>query len=132
MKTKHIFITGAVLGFSAVGIGAFGAHALEAFLLENNRLETFNTAVRYQFYHTLAIFIIGLLNQNENHKKSLRLAALFMTLGVLFFSGSLYILCLTNSNFWGLVTPFGGVFMLIGWGMLFYFGIKKASTSTGY
>lgn len=114
---KIILIIAAVLGAISVGIGAFGAHGLKATLLANERLDTFETAVKYQFYHTLAIFMIGLL-MYRIPGNLLPYAAFAMVLGILFFSGSLYILSLTNTGAWGAVTPFGGLLMIIGWTLL--------------
>jgi uncharacterized membrane protein YgdD (TMEM256/DUF423 family) len=114
---KTILLIAALLGALSVGIGAFGAHGLKAILLANDRLDTFETAVKYQFYHTLAIFLIGLL-MNRVSDSLLPYAAFAMLLGILFFSGSLYILSLTNTGAWGAVTPIGGLFMIIGWTLL--------------
>ena len=114
---KLILLTAAVLGGLSVGIGAFGAHALRAILEASGRIETFETAVRYQFYHTLALLAIGLLMYHIPDKK-LGYAALAMMGGILIFSGSLYILCLTGARWWGAVTPFGGVLLIVGWVLL--------------
>jgi len=114
---KVILIIAAVLGAISVGIGAFGAHGLKATLLANERLDTFETAVKYQFYHTLAIFIIGLLMYRISDDL-LPYAALAMLIGIMFFSGSLYILSITNTGVWGAVTPVGGLFLIIGWVLL--------------
>ena len=118
-------MAGAVLGLLGVALGAFGAHALKPFLLESGRLDTFETAVKYQFYHALALMIISVLMLVKNHR-ILKIAASLMLAGVTIFSGSLYILCLTNVGAWGAVTPIGGVLMIAGWGSLIYYGIKKA------
>ncbi len=126
MRTRQIFIIAAAFGFLAVALGAFGAHAFKSYLITYGRLDTFEVAVRYQFYHAIALFVVGLLNQNENHKKSLQYSALSMSIGIVLFSGSLYMLCLTSSRIWAIATPVGGLFFLIGWGLLFLFAIKKA------
>ena len=114
---KTILIIAAVLGAVSVGIGAFGAHGLKGILLINERLDTFETAVKYQFYHTLAIFLIGLLMYRIS-SDLLNYAAFSMMAGIILFSGSLYILSLTNTGAWGAVTPIGGLFMIIGWVLL--------------
>jgi uncharacterized membrane protein YgdD (TMEM256/DUF423 family) len=114
---KTILIIAAILGAVSVGIGAFGAHGLKATLLVNERLDTFETAVKYQFYHTLAIFLIGLLMYRIS-SDLLNYAAFSMLAGIIIFSGSLYILSLTNTGAWGAITPIGGLLMIIGWILL--------------
>ncbi|MDQ4139281.1 MAG: DUF423 domain-containing protein [Bacteroidota bacterium] len=99
-------------------IGAFGAHSLRSTLEAAQRLETFETAVRYQMYHTLAIFLIGLL-QIHFPVKQLRTASLLLLLGILVFSGSLYVLCLSGITVLGAITPFGGILFIAGWLYLF-------------
>lgn len=102
------------LGAISVLIGAFGAHGLEEILSNNGRIETFETAVRYQFYHAIALLIVGLL-MRFNESKYLIWAVRFFLLGILVFSGSLYILSLTNYTLLGAVTPLGGLFFILGW-----------------
>jgi len=111
---RKLIIAGAVLGALSVGIGAFGAHALKPVLIENNRLETFELAVRYQFYHTMAILILAALAEKLDQSKSGWAGVLF-TSGIIIFSGSLYILSLTGKTIWGAVTPFGGACLISGW-----------------
>tara|TARA_B110000977_G_scaffold146736_1_gene186047 strand:- start:56 stop:433 length:378 start_codon:yes stop_codon:yes gene_type:complete len=104
----------AFFGFLSVLIGAFGAHGLEGVLIENQRLETFKTAVNYQFYHTLALLLVGVLMMSNPSKYLIRSAKMFVY-GILFFSGSLYLLSLTNYTLIGVVTPIGGLFFIFGW-----------------
>mgnify|MGYP006082513905 FL=1 len=104
----------ALFGFLSVLIGAFGAHSLEDVLIENQRLETYKTAVNYQFYHTLALLLVGVLMMSNPSKYLIRSAKMFVY-GILFFSGSLYLLSLTNYTFIGVVTPIGGLFFIFGW-----------------
>ena len=121
---KFVLLTAAGLGALSVMIGAFGAHALRATLEASGRLETFETAVKYQFYHTLALLAIGLL-MYQIPDKWLYYAALAMIGGILIFSGSLYILCLTGVRWLGAITPIGGVLMIAGWVMLFLAVYRK-------
>ncbi|CAN5579323.1 DUF423 domain-containing protein [soil metagenome] len=114
---KLIFITASVLGALSVMIGAFGAHALRETLQVTGRTETFETAVKYQFYHTLALLFIGLL-MYRIESRLLEYAAYSLIAGILIFSGSLYILSLTGVTKWGAVTPIGGLFFIIGWILL--------------
>ena len=117
MTQKIVLLTAAVLGGLSVGIGAFGAHALRATLEAVGRLETFETAVKYQFYHTLALLAIGILMYHIPDKR-LGYAAIAMLVGIIIFSGSLYVLCLTGVRWLGAVTPIGGVVLIVGWVLL--------------
>jgi uncharacterized membrane protein YgdD (TMEM256/DUF423 family) len=121
MNSKQLLLTGAVLGFLSVALGAFGAHALKATLTTNNRLDTFETAVRYQFFHAIAFLFAGLYFQQGWAGGYAWLA------GVVLFSGSLYVLSITNSTALPVVlaTPLGGLCFLTGWAMLIYSIIKK-------
>ena len=114
---KFFLFTGSVLGAISVMIGAFGAHALKATLEAQNRLDTFETAVKYQFYHTLAILAVGLLLRHAEGKM-LEYAGYSFMVGILIFSGSLYILCTTGITKWGAVTPIGGLAFILGWILL--------------
>ena len=116
---KIILLTASVFGALSVMIGAFGAHALRSSLEAQGRLDTFETAVKYQFYHTLALLAIGLLLYKLNDKL-LGYAGYSMIGGVVIFSGSLYVLCLTGMRWLGAVTPIGGLLMIVGWALLFW------------
>ena len=122
---KYITI-GAFFGMLAVIIGAFGAHGLEN-MLSTNALERYHTGVEYQFYHVGALLIIGILfNQdNKRHSRLLKFAGIAFTLGIILFSGSLYLYALTGIAKLGMITPFGGLAFIIGWFLLFLIGIKK-------
>ncbi|MTI32713.1 DUF423 domain-containing protein [Xanthovirga aplysinae] len=111
---KLTLIIGALAGGLAVMIGAFGAHALKASLEASGKLEVFETGVKYQFYHSLALLLIGLLMFHLEHKW-LTYASYSMMGGILIFSGSLYILCLSGIGKWGAVTPIGGLLLIMGW-----------------
>lgn len=116
---KIILLTASAFGALSVMIGAFGAHALRATLEAQGRLETFETAVKYQFYHTLALLAIGLLMYKISDKL-LGYAGYSMIGGVIIFSGSLYILCLSGIRWLGAITPIGGVLIIVGWALLFW------------
>ncbi|MCU0391273.1 MAG: DUF423 domain-containing protein [Thermoflexibacter sp.] len=119
------FVTiGAILAMFGVMIGAFGAHALKPILEANQRMETFETAVKYHFYHALALLFIGLLGHYQP-VKLLQYAGYCLLVGVIIFSGSLYILCLTGINTWGAITPIGGVSMIAGWLLLAIASLKR-------
>ncbi len=119
---KKTLSIASISGLLCVILGAFGAHGLKP-LLTTKMLATFETAVRYQFYHTLALILIVVLYKFSNSKK-LVLASYFFIAGILLFSGSLYVLALTsiNLNTWtwlGPITPLGGICFIIGWWFLF-------------
>jgi uncharacterized membrane protein YgdD (TMEM256/DUF423 family) len=117
MNRITTLVCACVVGGLAVVIGAFGAHALKAFLTSTGRADTFELAVRYQFYHALALLGTGIL-MAQFQSRLLSFSALFFTLGILFFSGSLYVLCFTGLTMLGAVTPIGGVFFIAGWVLL--------------
>lgn len=107
----------AIFGGLAVAIGAFGAHALKDILLANNRVDTFELASRYHFYHTFALFLVAICMQLFP-QKNLNPAYYNLLAGTIIFSGSLYALALTNVGKLGAITPIGGIFLLVGWGLL--------------
>lgn len=111
---KLFLILGSTLGAFAVAIGAFGAHALQQILKNNNRLDTFETGVKYQFYHALALILLGILMHKFDHRMFTYSGFGFFA-GILIFSGSLYILSLTGITKWGAITPIGGVALIFGW-----------------
>ena len=123
MNQRTTLTTGGILAALAVAIGAFGAHGLKEILMENQRTETFELAVKYQFYHSFALLVTGLL-MNFYSDKKLRLAGIFFIAGIVLFSGSLYVLSLTGITKLGAVTPFGGVGFIVGW-VLMVLGITK-------
>lgn len=107
----------ALSGFLTVALGAFGAHALAASLTPKMQA-TYQTAVEYQGLHTLAAFAIALLSLHYPANRWLPRAGWLMLLGVLLFSGSLYLLVLTGTRTVALITPFGGLTLLLGWALL--------------
>ncbi|SMD44141.1 Uncharacterized membrane protein YgdD, TMEM256/DUF423 family [Aquiflexum balticum DSM 16537] len=124
IKLNTIQIAG-ILGGLAVAIGAFGAHGLEAILESNARTETFETAVKYHFYHALAILAVGIWQRSEPVVKRLNTVVWMFFIGILIFSGSLYVLSLTGISWLGAITPIGGVAFILGWGLL-AFSVKKS------
>lgn len=118
-------LIGAALGGSGIAIGAFGAHALKNILASSGRLDVYETAVKYQFYHAFALLILGLL-MYRIQSPLLNYAGIAFTVGTIIFSGSLYTLCLSGVGKWGAVTPFGGIILIIGWCLLFA-GIARSA-----
>jgi uncharacterized membrane protein YgdD (TMEM256/DUF423 family) len=116
---KLFLQAGAILGLLGVAFGAFGAHALEKMLEASGSTATFETAVKYQFYHALVLILIGLLFK-EIPTKVMTYSGYCMLVGVLIFSGSLYTICFTGIKMFGAVAPIGGTLLIAGWGLLFY------------
>ncbi len=112
----RIFVTlGASLGFLAVATGAFGAHALSDYFANFPDLKpTYQTAVTYHFYHALAILAVAWATTRWPSRLIIW-AGYLLAIGVLVFSGSLYLLVLTNTRWLGAITPIGGVAFLAGW-----------------
>jgi uncharacterized membrane protein YgdD (TMEM256/DUF423 family) len=104
--------TAAVLAFLAVALGAFGAHALEEFLENTGRVETWQTAVFYHLTHSLALFWVAGQRTRDVVPQWAFVA------GIVIFGGSLYVLCLTGITVFGAITPIGGLSLLAGWGWL--------------
>jgi uncharacterized membrane protein YgdD (TMEM256/DUF423 family) len=118
MSQRRTLMTGVVMAGLAVAIGAFGAHALRPILEENARTETFELAVRYQFYHAFAILFSGVLMLNFP-SRYLNRAAVCFAAGIFIFSGSLYALSISGITILGAITPVGGLLFIAGWLFLF-------------
>lgn len=116
-------LVGAAYGFLGVAFGAFGAHALKA-RLAPEMLAVWKTAVEYQLYHALALLLVGLI---ATQKPSIAItnSAICFALGVLVFSGSLYVLALSGVRWLGAITPIGGLLFLAGWALLFWAALKR-------
>jgi uncharacterized membrane protein YgdD (TMEM256/DUF423 family) len=113
---KLTLVTGALAGAIGVGLGAFGAHALRDLLVQNNRLDTFQTATHYLQIHALALVLVGILMRGAGAELGLlQVSALGFTLGLFAFSGSLYVLALANLRFMGAIAPLGGLAFIVGW-----------------
>lgn len=113
---RFLIIAGAVAAGLAVVLGAFGAHALEG-RVTPERLETFETGVRYQMYHSLALLFVGWAAAQHLGDLAVWAGYLFI-FGIIVFSGSLYLLVLTDTGWLGAITPFGGAAFIAGWGLL--------------
>lgn len=113
----HILSIASILGVFSIALGALGAHLLEDYLISIERLDTFETAVKYQFYHVFFLMFLG-FNYDRLNQRIVKYAFYAVCAGLLLFSGSLYLLCLTNNIFFGLVTPFGGVSFICAWLLL--------------
>ena len=137
---------GAVFGGLAVGLGAFAAHSLDRHFadkyagLERNVagervplarkfLNDFKTGAEYQMYHSLALVAVGLLAERRN-SRCIAVAGWAFVVGIILFSGSLYVLTLTGITKWGMVTPLGGVAFLVGWTALAIASVTSKAIET--
>lgn len=111
----------AAMGFLAVALGAFGAHGLKQTLEQNHSVETWKTAALYHLVHAVMIFVLAI------HKPLLRGPWLSFLIGIVIFSGSLYVLAVTNLNWLGRITPLGGVSLLTGWAWLMLSARRSAA-----
>jgi uncharacterized membrane protein YgdD (TMEM256/DUF423 family) len=134
MNQKNTLTIIGVLGAIAVILGAFGAHSLKN-LLSESQLATFETGVRYHYYHTFAIFGVFLLQQNRPIKRFKLITTLFL-IGIILFSGSIYLLAckdilgIENLKFLGPITPIGGTFFIAAWILLAIEGRKTSQPIT--
>lgn len=109
MKDVFWIRCAAIFGFLAVALGAFGAHMLKPTLTANDTEAIWNTAVQYHFFHTVPLLFLGLC------PRSMRVSGFCFALGIVIFSGSLYLLALTGIRWLGAITPIGGLLFLAGW-----------------
>jgi uncharacterized membrane protein YgdD (TMEM256/DUF423 family) len=120
---KLFIILGAINAFLAVALGAFGAHGLEG-KLEPKYLETWKTGVTYQMFHATGLLIIAVLLGKLPANSLLSWSGWLMFIGILLFSGSLYVLSVTKISILGAVTPLGGVAFLAAWILLIVAAVK--------
>lgn len=123
MKNKNLILT-SILGALTVILGAFGSHVLKE-KLGVDGLDTFETAVKYQMYHVIVLLVVNSMSQLSI--KSKNNISLFFFLGILFFSGSLYLITIFGvnpKNIW-FVTPLGGLLFILGWFRLLYSFFKR-------
>jgi uncharacterized membrane protein YgdD (TMEM256/DUF423 family) len=126
---RIIFLWAALFGILAVVTGAFGTHTLKAQLSDDD-LTAFKTGVEYHFYHTIAMFIAGLLYKHY-HDTLFSLAAICFATGIIFFSGSLYALEISKISapepirWLGAITPFGGIAFIAGWVLIGVYFLKN-------
>tara|TARA_X000001036_G_scaffold10012_1_gene8871 strand:- start:297 stop:665 length:369 start_codon:yes stop_codon:yes gene_type:complete len=117
---KSLLVIGSVFAALSVLMGAFGAHGLKN-RLSIEDLAIFETAVRYQMYHALGLLLMGLASFYLT-EKLVSTPAYFLILGIIVFSGSLFLLVFTNLRWFGAITPIGGLCLIIGW-LLFAYNI---------
>ena len=117
-------VLGAIFGFFGVALGAFGAHGLQG-RLTPGELATFETAVRYQMYHALALLLVAAFLSRGGPAGGSSLAGWGFSAGIVLFSGSLYLMLLTGQRWLGAVTPLGGLAFLVGWAALAWGFLKS-------
>jgi uncharacterized membrane protein YgdD (TMEM256/DUF423 family) len=115
-------LLGSILAFSAVLLGAFGAHALKETLSAYDSIQTWETAVRYQMWHAIALILLSMISLTQPTPKMIGPC---FAIGTLLFSGSLYGLALDGPKWLGPVTPLGGLALMIGWLLLAYSCFKN-------
>ena len=122
--TNPLITMAAVNGLLAVMLGAFMSHSLEE-TITSELLTVFQTGVSYHMYHSLAALAAGILSHIFPTARLLKFSAYFFLLGIVCFSGSLYLLALTELPMIGMITPVGGIFLIFGWVALCIFGTRK-------
>ena len=123
MKSLFLFL-GAISALVGVGMGAFGAHGLKA-VLSPEMLAVYQTGVTYQMWHALGLIGIAIFRQQEPESRLLGWAGSLMFIGIILFSGSLYLLALLNLKWLGMITPVGGFGFITAWALLAVFAAKK-------
>jgi uncharacterized membrane protein YgdD (TMEM256/DUF423 family) len=126
MNSSTVSRLAALFGATGVGLGAFGAHGLATRLTALGHVATWETAARYHLLHAVVLLAVGLWQQQRPNRPDLSRAAWCFSLGILFFSGSLYVLSLTGARWLGPITPTGGVLLIAGWLLL----ARAAGTSS--
>ncbi len=116
---RLFFAAASLLGALAVGLGAFGAHAMRGRVAEN-LLANYETGVKYHFYHALALIIVVVAIERWPTSSLPTVAGWAFIIGILIFSGSLYTMAFTGYTWLGAITPIGGVALIIGWLCLFW------------
>lgn len=129
MDARRSLIAASVAGFTGVALGAFGSHALKG-QLAPSLLNAWHTGVQYQFIHCLAILLVAALLSLRPQLPGLRLAALSFAVGILLFSGSLYLMAVTGISKFGIITPLGGISFMLGWLALLFASFKWPQVNT--
>ena len=123
---RLFLLSSALAAFLAVALGAFAAHGLRG-RLDEHFMEVFQTGVRYHFFHALGLVLIAILAKQYPDSTTLCWAGWLMVAGMLVFSGSLYLLCLSGQSWLGMVTPLGGLAFLAAWLLLAVFAYRDAA-----
>lgn len=121
MNNKLLIIISGIMGFTAVALGAFGAHGLKS-ILNEQLLETYKTGVLYHLIHSVVLLAIALAGKEKFIK-----SFWFFFAGIILFSFSLYVYSISQITMFAMITPIGGVSLLIGWLFIIIEGIKKGN-----
>jgi len=127
MNSVFLFLS-AICGLTGVAMGAFGAHGLKA-VLTADMLAVYKTAVDYQMWHALGLGLIAVFRRQSPQSCYLKWAGWSMFVGILLFSGSLYLLAISNLKWLGMITPIGGLSFLIAWLFVLVFAYKTVPDS---
>jgi uncharacterized membrane protein YgdD (TMEM256/DUF423 family) len=127
----NFLLLGALSAMIGVGMGAFGAHGLKT-IISPELLIVYQTGVSYQMYHALGLIGIALIRLHVRNSSLLIWAGWLMFIGILLFSGSLYLLALLNLNWLGMITPIGGVCFLIAWLLITLYAVQNIRSSDHY
>jgi uncharacterized membrane protein YgdD (TMEM256/DUF423 family) len=122
-RLKTFIIIGAINAFLAVALGAFGAHGLEG-RVEQKYLEIWKTGVTYQMFHATGLLIVGVLLGRLSANALLSWSGWMMVIGIILFSGSLYVMTLTKISILGAITPLGGLSFLAAWILIVVVAVK--------
>ena len=121
-SARFYLCLGVAFAFLSVLLGAFGAHGLKAHIMPS-MMSVYNTAVQYQMFHAIALFLVGILLQiivsTDLQAKRIRQAGNLFFVGIVLFCGSLYLLAVTNIKILGAITPIGGLAFILAWAVLF-------------
>jgi len=121
--SKYFIFLGSLNAFLAVGLGAFGAHALKS-RLSADMLDVYQTGVQYHIFHALGLILIGIISHWLSQSTLINWSGGFILAGIVIFSGSLYVLSITGIRTFGAITPIGGIAFLAGWILLAYASLK--------
>lgn len=122
--SRFFVLSGAIAGFLGVALGAFGSHGLSGHIAEN-LVNAFNTGAQYQMYHALAVLAVGVLLHQFPGRRLLFWSGLFFLMGILLFSGSLYLLVVAELRWLGPITPLGGLSFMVGWLFLAFSVVRQ-------
>ena len=126
---RRFLILAGLLGFLGVLLGAFGAHGLKS-RIEPAMLETFEVGVRYHLVHAVALLVVALMSQQQSCS-CIKVAGWSFTVGIVIFSGTLYVLAVTGMKWLGAITPIGGVAFMVGWIALLVAGVRVKKEGNG-
>jgi uncharacterized membrane protein YgdD (TMEM256/DUF423 family) len=127
MKSVFLFLA-SLSALTGVGLGAFGAHGLKN-VLSPELLTIYQTGVTYQMWHALGLMGIALVHQQSPESKLINWAGWLMFIGIIVFSGSLYLLAILDLKWIGILTPIGGVSFIMAWVLIAIFATKKQHNS---